>query len=164
MSGKKRRRNKFEFWLTEEGLTLLEGWARDGLTDQDIAQQCKVSRSTLSEWKRKYIEIDEALKSGKDIADYNVERSLYKKCVGHYAKIEQAFKCKEVYYDENGNRCERETIQVAEVDKFIAPDTMAIAIWLNNRRPDKWRRNAGKEELDKEKFEHEKKIDSKKYW
>lgn len=26
-------RGKFEYWLTEDGLTLLEGWARDGLTD-----------------------------------------------------------------------------------------------------------------------------------
>lgn len=30
-------RGKFEYWLTEDGLTLLKGWARDGLTDEDLA-------------------------------------------------------------------------------------------------------------------------------
>ena len=47
---------------------------------------------------------------------------------------------------------------------FIPPDTMAMAIWLNNRKPGSWRRNAGKERLDRERFEHDKKIDEKKYW
>ena len=27
---------KVGYWLSEDGLTLLEGWARDGLTDEDI--------------------------------------------------------------------------------------------------------------------------------
>lgn len=83
------------------------------------------------------------LKESKEIVDYQVEESLYKKCVGSYAKEERAFKCKEVYYDEEGRRCERETVQVAEVDVFIPPDTMAMAIWLNNRKPQSWRKNAG---------------------
>ncbi|MGI6751098.1 MAG: helix-turn-helix domain-containing protein [Anaerovoracaceae bacterium] len=158
------RKNKYEYWLTEDGLTLLRGWARDGLTDEQISENIGISRSTLSEWKKKHPDIKDSLKSGKEVADYEVERSLYKKCVGHYAKVGKAFKCKEVYYDEEGNRCEKEVVKVADVDVFIPPDTMAIAIWLNNRRPDKWRRNAGKEKLDEKKFEHEKDIDKKRYW
>jgi len=41
---------------------------------------------------------------------------------------------------------------------------MAMAIWLNNRKPGSWKRNRGKEDLDKDKFEHEKKIDGKRFW
>lgn len=104
------------------------------------------------------------LKKGKEIVDYEVQNSLYKKCVGHYAKVGKAFKCKEVYYDDEGRRCEREEVKTVKVDEFIPPDTMAIAIWLNNRKPESWRRNANKEQLDEQRFEHEKEINGKKYW
>ena len=30
-------KGKYEYWLTQEGLLELEGWARDGLTDEQIA-------------------------------------------------------------------------------------------------------------------------------
>ena len=32
-------KGKYARWLTKEGLLLLEGWARDGLTDEQIAQK-----------------------------------------------------------------------------------------------------------------------------
>ena len=35
MSG---RKSTHEQWLTEEALLLLEGWARDGMTDEQIAE------------------------------------------------------------------------------------------------------------------------------
>jgi hypothetical protein len=129
-----------------------------------IAAKFGVAETSFNQYKKDHPELVEALKNSKEIADYNVENSLYKKCVGHYAKEERAFKCKSVYYDEEGRRCEREELKKIEVDVFIPPDTTAMAIWLNNRKPKSWRRNAGKEKLDEEKFEHDKHIDEKKYW
>jgi hypothetical protein len=134
------------------------------MLEKDIAKRLGVSVSTFEQYKLDHPELLEALKSSKEVADYEVENSLYKKCVGTYVKVGKAFKCKEVYFDEEGRRCERETVQTVEVDEFIPPDTMAIVIWLNNRKPKDWRRNAGKEKLDEQKFEHEKDIDKKKYW
>ena len=55
-------RGKYHEWLTKEGLTLIEGWARDGLTDEQIAKNMCISPSTLYEWKKKYSEISESLK------------------------------------------------------------------------------------------------------
>lgn len=148
----------------EPKLFLIEHWVRDGMTDEQIAKRLNVAYSTFRLYVTKHPALSATLKTNKEIADYNVEESLYKKCIGHYAKQGKAFKLKEIYYDEDGNKCERETVQVVEVDTFIPPDTMAIAIWLNNRKPNSWRRNAGKEKLDEKKFEHDKDIDSKKYW
>lgn len=148
----------------KEKLFLVQMWCREGMLEKDIAKKLGVAVSTFEEYKKKYPELVEALKSSKEVADYHVENSLYKKCVGCYVKVGKAFKCKEIYYDEEGRRCEREVVQTVEVDDFIPPDTMAIAIWLNNRRSDKWRRNAGKERLDEKRFEHEKEVDDKKYW
>lgn len=68
--------SKYEYWLTEDGLILLEGWARDGLTDETIADKCGISTSTLYDWKKKHLEISEALKKGKEIVDFEVENAL----------------------------------------------------------------------------------------
>lgn len=74
-------KRKADYWLTADGLTLLEGWARDGLTDEDIANNIGIVPSTLYEWKKKYSEISESLKKNKAIADYEVENALFKSAI-----------------------------------------------------------------------------------
>ena len=69
-------KGKYQLWLEPDGLTLLEGWARDGLTDEQIAKNCGCNAGTLYEWKKKYPEISEALKKGKEVVDYEVENAL----------------------------------------------------------------------------------------
>ncbi len=69
-------KGKYEKWLKEENLLLLEGWARDGLTDEQIAKNMGVSYSTLKDWKNKYSAILTALKKGKEVVDYEVENAL----------------------------------------------------------------------------------------
>ena len=75
-------KGKYEDWLTGDGLTLLEGWARDGLTDEQIASNCGISPSTLYRWKDDHQEIREALKRGKEVVDYQVENALLNKALG----------------------------------------------------------------------------------
>ena len=69
------RRGKYEEWLTKEGLLKIEGWARDGLTDEQIAKNMGISRSTLNEWKNKYSDILDTLKKGKEVVDLEVENA-----------------------------------------------------------------------------------------
>lgn len=69
-------KGKYQRWLEPEGLALLEGWARDGLTDEQIAKKMSCAVSTLYDWKEKYPEISEALKKGKEVVDYEVENAL----------------------------------------------------------------------------------------
>ena len=75
-------KGKYERWLDPDGLTLLEGWARDGLTDEKIATNMGVHRDTLNEWKKKYSVISDALKKGKEVVDYQVENALLNKAIG----------------------------------------------------------------------------------
>ncbi len=76
-------KGKYEYWLTPEGLLKLEGWARDGLTDEQIAQNVGISRSTLNEWKIKYSDISDTLKRGKEVIDRKVENALLKRALGY---------------------------------------------------------------------------------
>ena len=43
----------------------LEAWARDGLTDEQIAANMGIGYSTLQTWKSKYQDIQDTLKKGK---------------------------------------------------------------------------------------------------
>lgn len=74
-------KGKYEKWLEPDGLTLLEGWARDGLTDEQIAKNMGISRSTLNKWKNDYSDISDTLKKGKDVVDYEVENALLKRAI-----------------------------------------------------------------------------------
>lgn len=69
-------KGKYREWLEPDNLKLLEGWARDGLTDEEIAANMGIVVSTLYDWKKKYSEISEALKKSKEAVDYKVENAL----------------------------------------------------------------------------------------
>lgn len=75
-------KGKYERWLEPDGLTLLDGWARDGLTDEQIASNVGIGVRTLYEWKEKYPQILQVLKKGKEVVDYQVENALLNKALG----------------------------------------------------------------------------------
>jgi transposase-like protein len=56
-------------------------FAKEGLTDAEIASRIGISRSTLFIWKAKHREFAEALRESKDIADAHVEAALYRKAL-----------------------------------------------------------------------------------
>ena len=45
-------KGKYEYWLSPEGLLKLEGWARDGLIDEQIAANAGINPATLYDWKK----------------------------------------------------------------------------------------------------------------
>lgn len=118
---------KYEYWLTSDGLLLLEAWARDGLIDEDIAHNVGISPATLYEWKKRFPEISEALKRGKEVVDIQVENALFKRAMGY--EYEET---KVIISDKDGKRVET-------VKKQMPPDTTAQIFWLKNRKPEKWR-------------------------
>ena len=114
-------------------------WARDGLTDEQIAENLDISVASFYNYKNEHLEFLESLKKGKEVADYEVENALFKKALGYNAKIKKAFKVKEVLY-ENGKRLkETERIEYAEDEVHIPADTTAQIFWLKNRKPNTWR-------------------------
>ena len=79
---------KYTEWLTEEGLLLIEGWARDGLIEEQIAKNVGVSYSTFRDWKKKFSALSAALKNGKEIVDRQVENALFKTAIGYHYQEE----------------------------------------------------------------------------
>ena len=81
MGKKVGRKSKYDDFLAQDGLVLVTGWARNGLTDEQIAQNIGITRSTLYEWKNKYSDFSDALKKSKEYCDIQVENALYKKAL-----------------------------------------------------------------------------------
>ena len=83
-------KGKYQEWLTPDGITRLEAWARDGLTDEQLAAKIGITAATLYDWKNKYPEISEALKRGKEVVDIEVENALLKRALGYDYTEERA--------------------------------------------------------------------------
>lgn len=71
----------YKEWLTEEKLTLLKGWKRNGLTDEQIAHNMGIHVRTLWRWKAEHKEMKEALRIGKEVANFIVENKLFQKAI-----------------------------------------------------------------------------------
>lgn len=120
-------------WRSPQKLELLKCWARDfSLTD--IAAKIGVSIQTLKAWRDKYPEIEEAISEGKEIVDYRVENALLKVALGYTTTDVKTIISPP---DKNGNRA----IRVEKTEKEIPPNPTAIMCWLNNRKPEQWKRN-----------------------
>lgn len=120
-------KGKYEYWLTDDGLTLLKGWARRGLTDEQIAHNMRIGVSTLYKWKNAHVEIREALNKTKEIIDDQVECALLKRALGY--DVEES----KTEDDGKGN------IKVTITKRHIPPDSTSLIFWLKNRRRKDWR-------------------------
>lgn len=136
-------KGKYQEWIEPEGLLKIEGWARDGLIEEQIAANMGIAVSTLNTWKNSYIEISESLKRGKEVVDRQVENALLKRALGYkYEEVKT-----EEWEDSEGNPVEKKTTTVKEA----IPDTTAQIFWLKNRKPAEWR--------DKQNIEHSGGVD-----
>ena len=132
-------KGKYADWITPDGLLLLEGWARDGLTDEQIAHNIGISTGTLYAWKNDHPEISEAIKKGKAPVDLEVENALLKKALGFTVTVKKPIKLKTKKQLKDKGTIEEERIEYADEEIYIPPETAAQIFWLKNRRPDKWR-------------------------
>ncbi|WP_027296090.1 hypothetical protein [Robinsoniella sp. KNHs210] len=165
-------KGKYQEWLQPEGLLKIEGWARDGLVEEQIAANMGIGYSTLQSWKTKYQDIQDTLKKGKEIIDRKVENALLKRALGYsytenkyisvpMEQVEYSDKLHEYmnrYRLNHPDATDDELMLVQEQfpktkeilaerkTKEVVPDTTAQIFWLKNRKPHEWR--------DKQDIEH----------
>ena len=65
----------------KEKFTLIEGWAKDGLTNEQISKNLGISKVTFYKYKESCSELNELLKKSKAVVDYEVENALYKSAI-----------------------------------------------------------------------------------
>ena len=137
----------------KDRLILIEKWARDGLTEEQICKNLGISKNTMNEYKKQHQDFLNALKKGKEIAITEVENALYKRALG--------YDCEEVKTSIRmiGGK---ETKYTEKTRKHIPPDVGACAILLKNKDRGNWSDNPMKLDLEREFLELRKKIEEDK--
>lgn len=116
-----------------EKLILIEGWARDGLTDEQIAKNLGICKDTFYKYKKEHTDFSDALKRGKEVVDYEVENALLKRALGY--TFEEV--TKEPIKDPDTGATQ--LVVTKRVRKEVPADTTAQIFWLKNRKPKVWR-------------------------
>lgn len=131
----KKNDSDVDYWLSDDGLMLLECWARDGFNYSEIARRMGITPQLLARWKKDFPEMQEALSTGREIVDYKVENALLKSALG--------FTSKEVTVTIGKRMINGEWVNITKETKTKEniPNVTACLAWLNNRRPDLWKKN-----------------------
>ena len=118
--------------LRPEYIRIAEVAAKFGATEEEIARELGVPRSTLNNWKYHYPEFLDALKLAKEVADARVEHALYQRAIGYQHEAEKIMTV--ALGDNKGSKVVREKY----IERY-PPDTASICFWLKNRQLEKWR-------------------------
>lgn len=126
-------KGKFQEWLTDDGLLQIEGWARDGLTDDQIAQNMGISHVTFYDWLKKFPNISNVIKKGRKPLDLLVENALLKSALGYDVEEET--------WERKFDRTTGQYIMICtkKTKKHIPPSNTAQIFWLKNRKPNEWK-------------------------
>lgn len=119
----------------------LEGWARDGLSDEQIAKNVGINKATLYEWIKRFPDISAAIKKGKAPVDFEVENALLKRALG-YDYEEETTEIEEVpsgKVDAMGQPIMKTKRHIKRIKRHVPGDPAAQIFWLKNRKPDRWR-------------------------
>ncbi|MFA5625516.1 MAG: helix-turn-helix domain-containing protein, partial [Bradymonadales bacterium] len=109
---------KDKYSLVEDNLITIEGWVRDGATNEEIAKRLGIGKTTFYKYIAEHSELSELLKKGKGIVDTQVENALLKRAMGYkYEETTQELR-------------DGEMVVTKVVVKEVAPDTTAQIFWL----------------------------------
>jgi len=103
-----------------------EKFCRLGATDSEVADFFGVDVRTIYRWKAENDNFCQSLKTGKEMADERVERSLYARAIGYQ-------------HEDTDIRVIEGQIVQTPIAKHYPPDTVAGIFWLKNRRSQEWR-------------------------
>lgn len=116
------RPSKYESHVKPK-LNTIKAWARNGLTDIQMANNLGIAKDTFIEYKKQYSDLADAVKHNKDDADLEVENALFKSAQGFYYTTQEVTKQGDIII----------------VEKYQPPSNTAQIFWLKNRKPKDWR-------------------------
>jgi len=150
------RPNKYSYWVSKEGLLLLEGFARDGKSHNLIAKEIGISLSSLLEWKKKFPQINRALSQTREVVIRTLENAAMKSALGYTATVIKPLVVKKAIYGEDDKVVGyEEVVEYVAEEEFIKPEWNMQQFLLKNIAPDKYKGDAKQiaEALNEEKIQ-----------
>ena len=124
------RPSKATEWLTDDKLLVIKGWARDGLTNKEIAHNVGVRADTFSTWVTRYAKLSQALKDGRQPVLVKLEDSMLHKSQGYFVEEVKT----EIYEHTDG----RTSKKITKTKRWIPEDTTMLIFLAKNKMPNKY--------------------------
>ncbi|KLU65709.1 hypothetical protein DEAC_c23390 [Desulfosporosinus acididurans] len=132
-------------------LSEIEQWIKDGLTEEQVCTNLGIGVSTFSEYKVRHEELRELLKKSRQVLVTQIENALVKRALG-FSYEETKISIRQM----DG----REVKFTEKTTKYQPPDVAACSLLLKNKARDQgWSDNPQKLALEREIFEHRKRIE-----
>lgn len=117
-----------KFWMSEDGLTLIRGWRRQGIPVAKIATDyIGISGRAFQKWREESPRMQESVLVAKEVSQLSVEEALWKRATGYD------------YWEETHELVEGQLVLTKKTKKHMPPDVKAIMHYLYNRMPNRWR-------------------------
>lgn len=133
-------------------------WARNGMTEKEMAKKLGVAYSTFRKYKKEHSALLGTLQENKEIVDIKVENALLKRALG-YTTVEIT---EEKEFNEKTNQYDN--VKSKEITREVKPDVNAIEFWLKNRKRQQWSSNPQMVEIKKEEVEIRRKESESRVW
>lgn len=129
------RKSKYDAYIAPR-FDEIEAWARDGVSEEDMARRLQVAYSTFRTYKDKYPAFSALLTRTRDYVDLVEMVGAYKKRAMGYM-VTETKKIYKTTVDSNGNEVQV-LAEVQEIQKHVPGDPRAMENWLRVRQPDLW--------------------------
>lgn len=140
MAGKKKKglyRTSYE-GKVQPRLSEIEGWARNGLTLDQIAHNLGIAPSTLKKYKTIHEDLADSLARGKEVVDLEVENALLKKATGYFwTETQIEYKILDAPDPETGEPV-KVPVKRRDTRRHVEGDVTALMFWLANRKRADW--------------------------
>ena len=148
--------------LINSSLEQIGQWIEDNYTDKEIAEKLGIAYSTYRKYKNDNVALKGVIATAKDKKNDEVEKALYKNCIGYDYFETTPVKVKQEYTNDLGIVLTKEEVVIKKIQKHKPADLNAQKYWLNNRKSAKWKDDPNKVANDKKLTKlKEKEINSK---
>lgn len=143
----------------------IKEWLQIGATDKEIADNLGINKATMCEYKKRYSEFNELIKSGRKQPVQAIKAALFKRATG-FSYTEKKIITKAILLDgEEDEKIPAELVQTEVYTKQALPDPASAMILLKHwDKENEWTNDPASLELKKKELEYKKEMALKNDW
>jgi len=144
-------------------------WLKLGATDKEVAANLGIHKATFVEYKKKYPELTELLKKGRQDPVVQIKGAMLKRALGFQYEETKVTRQKTVVKGENEEDIPAVIIRTEVTTKTALPDTAAGLVLLqhwdrNDDGSTKWSRDPSQKEIKEKELEFKKQQAEESAW
>ena len=143
----------------------IKEWLQIGATDKEVAENLGINKATMCEYKKKYSEFNELIKSGRKQPVQAIKAALFKRATGFSYTEQKVITKAIVLKGEEDEKIPANLVQTEVYTKYALPDPASAMILLKHwDKENEWTNDPASLELKKQEFEFKKKHIESEDW